>query len=216
MPELHLKRMLQQGLDSLSLSLPESAQDALLAYLHTLMQWNKAYNLTAVHDPQQMVIRHLLDSLAFQPYLPQQSPLLDVGTGAGLPGLVLAIANPKLSFYLLDSLGKRIVFLQKVVRDLGLKNVEIIESRVEAYTPGFAFAVIMSRAFSSLAQFIALTAHLSDQQTYYCAFKGKLLSSELDSVQGQIKQLTIHALTIPHLDAERHVLIFNKSEGSPA
>lgn len=208
-PNPNLPLLLSQGLGQLHLSLNASIQGQLLDYLQLLIQWNQAYNLTAIRDPEAMVIRHVLDSLAIGPLLRTEGNYLDVGTGAGLPGLVLAIAYPHQSFYLLDSLGKRILFLNKVVRDLKLSNVTIIESRAERYQSKQPFAIIMSRAFASLSDFIYYTKHLADENTQYCALKGKIDEREIQPILENIEHLKIDAVKVPFLAEERHLVSFN-------
>jgi 16S rRNA (guanine527-N7)-methyltransferase len=203
-----LKEILINGLQQMDINLPIGAEQQLLDYLALLHKWNQAYNLTAVDEPKEMVVRHLLDCLAVLPVFPETSPILDVGSGAGLPGIVLAIARPEQQFYLLDSLGKRTIFLEKVVRDLKLKQVTVINSRVEQYQPGFEFAVITSRAYSSLSTFLETTRHLANENTLYLALKGRLQIDEISDIKNEVIDFKSHALTIPNLNAERHVITF--------
>lgn len=203
-----LVAVLKNGLQELSIQLPQAAQEKLLNYLKLLHKWNQAYNLTAVAEPEDMVIRHLLDCLAILPFFPMSSPVLDVGSGAGLPGIVLAIARPEQAFYLLDSLGKRTIFLEKVVRDLDLKNVTVINSRVEQYKPDIKFAVITSRAFSALKAFIDGTAYIADENTLYVALKGRLQIEEINEIKDKVSSFETHELNIPMLNAERHLITF--------
>lgn len=205
-----LKEVLINGLQQLDISLPDEAIQKLLDYQTLLQKWNQAYNLTAVNEPKEMIIRHLLDCLATLSFFPEQSPVLDVGSGAGLPGIVLAIARPQQQFHLLDSLGKRTIFLEKVVRDLKLENVLVINSRVEKYQPNLLFAVITSRAYSSLNDFLETTQHLSGGETLYFALKGKVQEEELSEIKGKVNDLQIKELQIPYLDAERHIITFNR------
>ncbi len=227
-----LASLLSTGLQEMKLELSNEKQQQLLVYLDLLQKWNKTYNLTAVKEPNEMVIRHLLDSLAALPYLDRiygqkleqsksnnaadsiSNSLLDVGTGAGLPGLILGIARPQLSCYLLDSLSKRTLFLDKAARELKLTNITIINSRVELYQPDARFAVITSRAFSSLRSFIDSTCHLSDEKTVYLAFKGRHPDDEILAVRDNITDLQSHTVYIPHLDAERHVIQFKLMQQS--
>lgn len=211
MSQIQLQQALQTGLEELHLQLSALAQTQLLQYLQLLYKWNQAYNLTAVTELSDMVTRHLLDCLAILPLLPAEGAVLDVGTGAGLPGLVLAISRPDQHFYLLDSLRKRTIFLEKVVRELQLTNVTIINSRVDEYQAEFKFPMITSRAFSSLKTFAEATRHLADDKTLYLALKGKLQPNEIADMQPYIMNFKAHPLNIPHLNAERHLLTFTLS-----
>lgn len=196
--------LLINGLNALQL---ETATDPLVSYLALLDKWNKAYNLTAVRDPDQMVIRHLLDSLAINPWVSGQS-LLDVGTGAGLPGIPLAIINPTLQVVLLDSNGKKTRFLEEVRRKLNLKNVEVIQSRVENYQPAFDFDTVTSRAFSELAQMLKWTSHLIGKTGIWLAMKGRYPETELTSIHYPYQ---IKPYTVPGLDEERCCVIIQNA-----
>lgn len=186
------------------LGLPAGLAAPLLAYLDELVRWNAAYNLTAVRDPQQMVTRHLLDSLAVLPYV--RGRLLDVGAGAGLPGLVLALARPELEARLIDSNGKKARFMRHAVRQLGLRNVEVLEGRVEAL-PDSPHDVIVSRAFAALGDFCRLTRHLLAPGGQWLAMKGKLETQELAGLPADITIRETHRLTVPGLQEDRHLVI---------
>lgn len=186
------------------LGLPAAVAAPLLAYLDELVRWNAAYNLTAVRDPQQMVTRHLLDSLAVLPYV--RGRLLDVGAGAGLPGLVLALADPGLQLRLIDSNGKKARFMRHVVRQLGLRNVEVLEGRVEDL-PATPHDVILSRAFAALTDFCRLTRHLLAPGGQWLAMKGKLDTQELAGLPADIIIRETHRLTVPGLQEDRHAVI---------
>lgn len=196
--------LLLSGLDTMKLN---AIADPLSNYLMLLEKWNKAYNLTAVRDPNQMVIRHILDSLAINPWIFGQS-LLDVGTGAGLPGIPLAIANPNLQIVLLDSNGKKTRFLEEVRRKLNLKNIEVIQSRVENYQPPFDFDTVTSRAFSELAQMLKWTNHLISKKGVWLAMKGRHPEAELTSIQYPYQ---IEPYTVPGLDEERCCIIIQNA-----
>ena len=167
--------ILDEGMHQLGIHLPS---DALLGYLNLLHKWNRAYNLTSIRDLDSMVTLHVLDSLAILPWI-KGSHVLDVGTGAGLPGIPLAIARPELKVVLLDSNGKKIRFLQEVKRVLSLDNVEIIQSRAENYRPTLGFDTVVTRAFSSLEQMINWTDHLVAGDGIWLAMKGKCPETEL-------------------------------------
>ncbi|MGH8455697.1 MAG: 16S rRNA (guanine(527)-N(7))-methyltransferase RsmG [Stenotrophobium sp.] len=202
---------LEAGVRELNLELPASAFEQLLNYQAELQKWNAAYNLTAVRDPSQMVTRHLLDSLALLPSLSRLpspvSRLLDVGSGAGLPGIVLAIVRPGLNVTTLDSNGKKTRFMRHAARTLDLANVEVVENRVEAYAPAVPFECIVSRAFASLADFFDKTAHLLAPGGQWMAMKGKLDVQELAGIPAGIQIRETPRLQVPGLDEERHVVV---------
>lgn len=199
------RERLEAGLQALGLALPGAAVGHLLAYLAELQKWNAAYNLTAVRDPLEMVTRHLLDSLAVRPFV--RGRVLDVGAGAGLPGLVLAIADPALAVTVLDSNGKKARFMRHAVRALALGNVEVIEARVEAHRDARGFDSIVSRAFAAVAEFFALTAHLLAPGGQWLAMKGKLGDAELAAVPAGVQIREIRRLDVPGLPEERHLVI---------
>lgn len=180
------------GVNHLGLTLPV---ESLFRYLQLLYKWNQAYNLTAIRDPEEMVSRHLLDSLAILPWV-NGTRLIDVGTGGGLPGIPLAIALPDCHIVLLDSNGKKIRFLNEVKRALKLDNVEIIQSRVENYRPLEGFDTITSRAFSDLSQMIDWTTHLIATNGIWLAMKGHTPESELAAIKYpyQVKPYTVEGI----------------------
>ena len=196
------EQRLQQGLKIMGLEVSEEAQQRMLAYLALMQKWNKAYNLTAIRDLEQMVIRHLLDSLAVMPYI-IDSPVLDVGTGAGLPGIPLALVMSDKQFFLLDSNSKKTRFLTQVKIELGIENIEVIHSRIEDFRPDHSFAIIISRAFAALNTILERTQHLVTSRTRVLAMKGK---EELPALpEGYIKNHS-HQLNIAWLDEERRLL----------
>jgi len=195
---------LLSGLVALRLD-PALAQP-LLAYLGQLVRWNEAYNLTAVTDPAEMVTRHLLDSLVILPFV-KGARLLDVGAGAGLPGIPLALANPSLRVTLLDSNGKKTRFLRHVQRTLALANVEVVEARAEAYRPDAPFDAVVSRAFSALGEFVRLTAHLGAPDGQWLAMKGKLAAAEQHDLPAGFTIMDAPRLQVPGLAEERHLVI---------
>jgi 16S rRNA (guanine527-N7)-methyltransferase len=194
---------LEAGLAALALPAPLCV--ALLAYLQELEKWNAAYNLTAIRDPREMVTRHLLDSLVMVPHV--RGPLLDVGSGAGLPGIPLAIARPELAVTVLDSNGKKARFLRHAVRALKLPNVAVVESRVEDYRPQAPFAALTSRAFASLGDFFKLTGHLLAADGQWLAMKGKLDDSETHDLPAGVGIVDIKPLKVPGLAEARHLVI---------
>jgi len=197
--------VLRRGLDELGLELCDVQIGQLLRYLELLQQWNKAYNLTAITDPLDMVRLHLLDSLAILPFL-RGRRFIDVGTGPGLPGIPLAIAMPDRHFTLLDSNGKRVRFLFQVKVALGLANVTEIHSRVEAFKPEQGFDGIISRAFTSLAEMVTKTEHFLAADGVFFAMKGRFPEKELSELPKPYNVFTSHRLEVPGVDGERHLL----------
>lgn len=178
----------------------------LLEYQALLAKWNKAYNLTAVRDPDEMVTRHLLDSLTVNPYLYGER-ILDVGTGPGLPGIPLALANPDKTFTLMDSLGKKTRFIQQVINTLELTNVTVVQSRVEEFQPAEKFTTVISRAFASLQDMVNHSLHCLEKDGRMLAMKGQYPQAELDALGDEVEVLSIQQLEVPGLSAERHLVI---------
>ena len=205
-----LSRKLESGLDALGVAVSTSARSSLLEYCELLIKWNKTFNLTSVDDPEQMISLHLLDSLAVLPFLPG-GRVLDVGTGAGLPGIPLAIARPEQKFVLLDSNGKKTRFLVQASGQLGLENVEVVNQRVELYQAHELFDVIISRAFSSLGQFLSACNHLLSPRGQFLAMKGKLPEDELHDLPDGFQLESSVELKIPGLEAERRLLMLRRS-----
>ncbi|WP_412548269.1 16S rRNA (guanine(527)-N(7))-methyltransferase RsmG [Pseudomonas sp. PDM12] len=203
---------LQQGARELGVHLSEQQQAQLLAYLALLIKWNKAYNLTAVRDPDEMVSRHLLDSLSVVPFVAEAGDnWLDVGSGGGMPGIPLAILFPERGFTLLDSNGKKTRFLTQVKLELKLANLDVIHSRVEAFTPEQPFSGICSRAFSSLEDFSSWTRHLGDGHTQWLAMKGVHPDDELQALPADFSLTATHVLKVPGCQGQRHLLILRRS-----
>lgn len=203
---LEQKARLLAGLSELAVAVEPMLVERLLAYLAELQQWNRAYNLTAVRDPLEMVPRHLLDSLSILPWL-RGRQLLDVGSGAGLPGIPLAIVEPARHWTLLDSNGKKARFLRHVVRTLGLENVSVIEGRSETHRPAELPDCISARAVAPLAELIALVAHLCPPGGRILAMKGKLDEAELAAVPESFQLLAREQLTVPGLASERNLIV---------
>ncbi|HSW12376.1 MAG TPA: 16S rRNA (guanine(527)-N(7))-methyltransferase RsmG [Solimonas sp.] len=197
------RALLDAGLAELGL--PATLAEPLMAYLAELEKWNAAYNLTAIRDPAEMVTRHLLDSLALLPHV--RGRLLDVGAGAGLPGIPLAIANPALDVTVLDSNGKKVRFMRHAVRTLGLPNVTVAEARAESFEAERPFERICSRAFASLADFFNGTGALLAPGGEWVAMKGKLDAKELAEVPARFVIRGTHRLQVPGLDEDRHAVI---------
>ncbi len=197
---------LARGIAELGLDLPPEAEGRLLAYLALLHKWNKVYNLTAVRQPEQMVSHHLLDSLAVLPHL-WPGRWLDVGCGAGLPGLVLAIARPDWQFVLLDSNSKKTSFVQQAIIELKLSNAEVRCMRAEEWRPHETFDGIISRAFAELADFVRATRHLLSEGGCWVAMKGPMLEQESKLLPADVRITDRIALHVPGLNAARHLAI---------
>lgn len=203
---------LVRGAQALGVELSEGQQQQLLAYLALLIKWNKAYNLTAVRDPDEMVSRHLLDSLSVVSFVAESGQTwLDVGSGGGMPGVPLAIMFPDRSFTLLDSNGKKTRFLTQVKLELKLANLEVVHSRVEQFQPAEAFGGITSRAFSSLEDFASWTRHLGNTQTRWLAMKGVQPDDELQRLPADFRLDACHVLKVPGCQGQRHLLILRRT-----
>ena len=200
--------LLSQGIASMGLAVSAEAQEKLLAYLGLLQKWNKVYNLTAVRDPLEMVTLHVLDSLSVLPYINSKN-LLDVGSGGGLPGIVLAICKPELQVTTIDTVQKKAIFMRQVKGELGLGNLTVVHTRVENFQPSEPFDLVISRAFSEIALFIQLTKHLIAEKGQWLAMKGVVPNSELESLP--FKPIQILPLKVAALNAERHLLVFENS-----
>lgn len=204
------KSELYKGIKELGLALGADQQDLLLQYLLLLDKWNKVYNLTAVRDVMKMVSAHLLDSLSVIALLPE-GKVLDVGSGAGLPGIPIAVARPAFAVTLLDSNHKKTAFLRQAVADLGLKNASVVCERVESANAPAGFDVIISRAFSDLGEFVSLTGRLLAPDGVIAAMKGLHPFEELERVPAGFRVKEVKALRVPGLDAERHLVLIESA-----
>lgn len=204
-----LRIQLDRLISQTQLTITDAQADTLVQLVLMLTKWNKAYNLTSVRDPQQMLIRHIMDSILVAPYVTGEH-VADVGTGPGLPGLPLAIMHPDKKFVLIDSLGKRMNFIRQFVHQQGLHNVTVVQSRVEAYHPQIAFDCVLSRAFASLADMLAWCHHLPSPHGQFVALKGQLDESELHNIPANYQISATHRVEVPQLDAERHVVVLNQ------
>ncbi len=202
-----LAASLRRGLDGLGIEASSTQIDMLLAYLALIDKWNRVDNLTAIRTLPEMVSRHLLDSLSLLPRV--RGRLLDIGSGAGLPGLPLAIMNPALETVLLDASAKRTRFLHQAVTQLQLAQVEVVQCRAEAYRPEQRFDRIVSRAFASLDAFVEVAQPLLAEGGRIIAMKGQHPQQELTALDGRFKY-TIEAVEIPGLDAQRHLITVTK------
>ena len=209
MNEDQLIRHLHQGLTDLGLDPQACPCDAFIEYINLLAKWNHAYNLTGVREKKRMIHAHVLDSLAVLPYL-RGNRCLDIGTGAGLPGFILALTQPEQVWTLLDSNGKKIRFLRQLLYEMKTENVEIIHSRAEKFLSSVAYSSIISRAFGTLDVFYRAVEHLSHPGTRLLAMKGKLPEQELHEVAGFKKYISVQALQVPGIDAHRSLVILER------
>lgn len=202
---------LSRLLDEAGISLTDHQKTLLVAYVDMLHKWNKAYNLTSVRDPAEMVVRHILDSIVVAPYL-QGQRFIDVGTGPGLPGIPLAIVLPDAHFTLLDSLGKRVRFLRQVQHELKLENITPVQSRVEAYPSEPPFDGVISRAFASLNDMVSWCHQLPGEKGRFYALKGQLPEDEIASLPDDFSVESIEKLRVPQLEGERHLVIIKSNK----
>jgi 16S rRNA (guanine527-N7)-methyltransferase len=202
-----LEDMLHAGVTALNLNLSAEQEQKLLAYVALLDKWNKVYNLTAVREPEAMITQHLLDSLAVLPQLGAAKTLVDVGAGAGLPGIPLAIARPDLQVTLSDSNHKKTAFMQQACVELGLSNATVVCERVERVQLAQKADAVISRAFSDLKEFARLASHLLVPGGRLLAMKGVYPHEELAQLPANIKAERVIPLTVPGLDANRHLVV---------
>lgn len=200
---------LERGLEQLSLALPASAREQMLQYAALLEKWNRSYNLTAIRDPLGMVSHHLLDSLATLPHLPLAAGarVADAGSGAGLPGIPLALARSQWQVALIEANQKKAAFLRQAKIELALANVDVHEGRVETWRPAERFALVISRAFTRLADFVAKCRHLVAPGGVLAAMKGKHPQAELADLPADVQCTAVIALDVPFLKAERHLVL---------
>ncbi|MGB0449374.1 MAG: 16S rRNA (guanine(527)-N(7))-methyltransferase RsmG [Porticoccaceae bacterium] len=209
--EKALRAQLENGIEELTIECTPQQIDQLIEYVSLLVTWNNAYNLTAIRDPQQMIALHILDSLAILPYVTGKN-LIDVGTGPGLPGIPLAIMCPDKTFKLLDSNGKKTRFLFHARCQLKLQNLTEIQSRVEQFIPEKTYDIVLSRAFTSVAEMVAKCKHLLSPGGRFLAMKGKFPQSELSLLEKDYKVDVSHRLMVPGVEGERHLIEISKSK----
>ncbi len=209
MKSADLRAQLARGRAQLDVKLPAGAEDALLDFVTLLVKWNATYNLTAVRAPTDMVSKHLLDSLSVLPFLHGER-IVDVATGAGLPGIPLALACPERHFVLLDSNGKKTRFVTHAVTTLGLHNVEVVQARAEDYRPEQPFATVISRAFAAILDFLRLAGHLGAADGRFLAMKGMPPEAELRELPAGFRRVAVHPLRVPCLEAGRCVVEIEK------
>ncbi|MEX3981679.1 16S rRNA (guanine(527)-N(7))-methyltransferase RsmG [Paraburkholderia sp. EG287A] len=206
-----LARLLKEGAEALGVELSERQHEQLLDYVTLLAKWNAVYNLTAIRDPRQMLIQHILDSLSIVPHLPTraEATVLDVGSGGGLPGIVLAIVRPDWQVTLNDIVQKKSAFQSQAKAELGLANLSVVTGRVESLRPGIEvskkFDLIVSRAFADLADFVTLARHLVADGGAIWAMKGVHPEGEIERLPAGTRALNTIRLSVPMLDAERHL-----------
>lgn len=203
--DAELTATLQRGCNALGLGLGSAQYEQLADYLDLLVKWNRTYNLSSVRDPQQMITRHVLDSLAIASFLTGQK-VIDVGTGAGLPGVPLAIALPGREFHLLDSNGKKTRFLFQVKTGLGLDNMTVHHARVESHRPEQLLDAVLSRAFASLEDMVAGCRHLLTAQGRFLAMKGVYPGDEIADVEALCEIHAVHPIEVPGLAEQRHLV----------
>ncbi len=207
--EVALTEKLKTLLKPTALSVTDKQREQLVKLVLLLHKWNKAYNLTSVRDPMEMLVKHILDSLVVSPYLQGRS-FIDVGTGPGLPGLPLAIINPDKQLVLLDSLGKRISFIRNALRELELTNVTPVLSRVEEYQPDHLFDGVLSRAFASLKDMTDWCKHLPAENGLFYALKGQYHQDEVCELADVFALQQVIELNVPELIGERHLVLIKK------
>lgn len=202
-------QLLAKALTENNIELDSATQQKLVAYLNLITTWNRVFNLTNITEPKEMVYLHLLDSLAINPYL-HGTNLLDVGSGAGLPGIPLAIMNPHQHWTLLDKNNKKTRFLTQVIAELGLNNAQAVHSRCEEFKPAAGFDSILSRAFGSLRMFVEVTAHLLKPDGRFIAMKGKRPEDELQDLPQNVVVKDIHKIDIKGINVDRHLICLER------
>jgi 16S rRNA (guanine527-N7)-methyltransferase len=206
-----LQQLLGEGIEEMQLDVSPAQQDQLMNYLALMFKWNAVYNLTSLRDPRQMVTHHLLDSLAAVPAFKEAVNVLDVGSGGGLPGIVLAIVRPDMKVAMIDTVHKKTAFLTQVKAELGLANVTVYTARVEQLEVPAKFDVITSRAFADLSDFVNWSGHLLAEGGRFIALKGVAPPDEQERVPGDWKVSEVKALQVPRLEAERHLVFIERS-----
>ncbi len=207
--KLSLFAAFDRALASLDLSVTDQQKNQLIDFVLLIHKWNKAYNLTSVRDPQQMLIKHIIDSIVVAPYL-TKSRYIDVGTGPGLPGIPLSIMHPDKHFVLLDSLGKRVRFMKQAGFEMGLTNIEPVQSRVEQYQSDLPLDGVLSRAFASIKDMLHWCQHLVDSKGEFLALKGQYPEQEIALLPEGFEVVESVELDIPALDGDRHLIKIRK------
>lgn len=205
------KQQLQQGIAAMNLAFSDAQQAQMLAYVALLQKWNSTYNLTALRDEASMISHHVLDSLSLMPHLDSSKRLIDVGSGGGMPGILCAISYPEMDMTLLDANRKKTTFLQQVVIELGLKNVQVQSCRVESLADQ-SYEIVTSRAFAELVDFVTLTKGLIHPQGEWIAMKGMYPKEEIDRLPDWVEVTAVKALSVPAVAAERHLVCMQKKD----
>jgi 16S rRNA (guanine527-N7)-methyltransferase len=203
-----LNSLISEGLDELGYENDPLLIKKLEIYLATLKKWNRVYNLTAINEDSEIIVKHFLDSLSVNQYIQNSGRILDVGTGAGFPGLILALFNPEKSFVLVDGVSKKISFLQEMIGKLNLKNVIAVHTKVEQYNEAVQFDIIISRAFADIKKMTKLTSHLIKDGGKFIAMKGPDVMSELDDIS---LPFVHHDITVPFLEGTRKIIEIKNS-----
>lgn len=206
-----LKIQLESGIKSLNIVLDKPKINQLVEYIFLLEKWNKVYNLTAIRNINQMMTHHLLDSLSIVPWITGCSRILDVGSGAGLPGLVIAVSCPDMIVEMVDTVSKKTAFIRQAAIELGLNNVKVHTGRVESLSMTGTFDGIVSRAFSSLSDFVASSSYLLAGKGHLYAMKGLIPEDEISNLDRQWTITEIVPLAVPGLDAQRHLVIIERN-----
>ena len=208
---ISLRADLDEGLQELPVTLSAKQRDQLIAYVLLLDKWNRVYNLTAVREPGRMIGLHLLDSLAVLPHLGAGKSLLDVGTGGGLPGIPLAIAQPALAVTMLDTIAKKTTFVRQAIAELGLGNAIAVTARVEEFKPVEKFDIVISRAFAELKDFVDSAANLCADDGRLIAMKGVYPHDEIARVSASVRVQEVVPLSVPQVDGKRHLVLLQKT-----
>ncbi|MCG7584224.1 16S rRNA (guanine(527)-N(7))-methyltransferase RsmG [Photobacterium sp. OFAV2-7] len=206
-----MKQRLAQLIAQTDLEVTDQQVEQLVGYVALLHKWNKAYNLTSVRDPQDMLVKHIMDSIVVSTHLDGER-FIDVGTGPGLPGIPLAIMNPNKDFTLLDSLGKRIRFIRQVIHELGIENVTPVQSRVEEFQPEVGFDAVLSRAFASMNDMVSWCHHLPNRDGCFMALKGQFNQQEVEELPEWCSVTEVKSLQVPELEGERHLVILTAKD----
>ena len=216
--EKPLAELLCSGLYGMGLPISEEKQQSLLQYVCLLDKWNKTYNLTAVREPERMIGLHIMDSLAVLPHLSGATTVLDVGSGAGLPGIPIAIARTNVQVSMLDSLQKKTAFIRQAISEIGLQNADVVCERVEQFLPIKKFDVVISRAFAELTDFVSGAAHLVAASGQMLAMKGVYPHEEIERLDKNSNTTyrvdAVIKLNVPQVEGERHLVILKKTKES--